>query len=179
MRWFKIFVYVCCSLFCVSCGSNRIDGTFHSATQSTPKKNDTTYIAYNQKGVALENENINLFLKRYSWQPEVTPTGLRIEILKNGSGELLKTGDEVTLKYKTKLLSGETVYSSQIDSLKYFIIDKSEEITGLHEAAKMLRRGSKARLVIPSYLAYGVAGDGMGIIGRRPLVMIVEVVDVQ
>jgi FKBP-type peptidyl-prolyl cis-trans isomerase len=179
MKRFTFFTCLCCTLFCVSCGSNRIDGTFQPATQNKPKEDDTPYIAYNQKGIALENENINLFLKRYGWQPDVTPTGLRIEILQNGNGELLKTGNKVTLKYETKLLSGELVYSSKTDSVKNFVIDKSEEITGLHEAAKMLKMSSKARLIIPSYLAYGLAGDGNYIVGRQPLIMIVEVVDVQ
>jgi FKBP-type peptidyl-prolyl cis-trans isomerase len=152
---------------------------FQSATQSTQKEDDSPNITYNKKGLALENENINLFLKRYGWQPKVTPTGLRIEILQNGSGELLKTGNKITLKYETKLLSGELVYNSKTDSVKKFVIDKSEEITGLHEAAKMLKMGSKARLIIPSYLAYGLAGDGNYIIGRQPLIMIIEVANVQ
>ena len=171
-----LILCVCCLFFCASCGSKQIDGTFRSATQSSQKEDDSPNIAYNKKEIALENESINLFLKRYGWQPKVTPTGLRIEILQVGSGEFLKTGDKVTLKYETKLLSGELVYSSKTDSVKSFVIDKSEEIVGLHEAAKMLKQNSKARLIIPSYLAYGLAGDGYYIVGRQALVMTVEVV---
>jgi len=41
----------------------------------------------------------------------------------------------------------------------------------LHEAVQLLRPGAKARLVIPSYLAYGVAGDGDRIQGLQPIIM--------
>ena len=41
----------------------------------------------------------------------------------------------------------------------------------MHEAVQMLRPGARARLVIPSYLAYGVAGDGDRIQGLQPVMM--------
>jgi len=41
--------------------------------------------------------------------------------------------------------------------------------------AKMLRPGAKARLVIPSYLGYGVTGDGDCIRGLQPFMMEISV----
>jgi len=177
MKLFKICLYI--TFLFISCRQNHVEGSFQPASPNKNQEDENPNIAYNKKGIALENENIILFLKRYGWQPMTTPTGLRIEILQNGRGDLIKTGNTVKLKYETKLLSGELVYSSQTDGMKSFVVDKSEEISGLHEAAKMLKKESKARLIIPSYLAYGLVGDGNYIIGRQPLVMIVEVIDVQ
>ena len=39
----------------------------------------------------------------------------------------------------------------------------------------ILRPGAKARLVIPSYMAYGVSGDGNKINGRLPVAMTIEI----
>jgi len=44
---------------------------------------------------------------------------------------------------------------------------------------KKMRVGEKARLVIPSYLAYGVAGDGNLIKGYSPIAMYIELTDIK
>ena len=61
------------------------------------------------------------------------------------------------------------------DGKKVFVVDKSSEITGLHEAVKLLKPGGKANLVIPSHLAYGVAGDGHRIIGQKSVAMKISI----
>ena len=136
---------------------------------------DAPYVEGNKKIVQWESEEIDLFLKRYGWNTTQTGTGLRIEILEPGEGDLFKEGDRVSLDYQTFLLSGEMVYSSDKDGAKEFTVGRSEEITGLHEAMQLLRPGATARLVIPSHLAYGVAGDGDKIKGRVPVAMRVRV----
>lgn len=104
-----------------------------------------------------------------------TGTGLYIQILSPGQGETFREPNEVTLSYKTFLLDGTLVYDSDDDGLKTFTVCRSEEIDGLHEAVQLLRPGAKARLVIPSHLAYGVAGDGDRINGRMPIAMTIEI----
>ncbi len=58
-------------------------------------------------------------------------------------------------------------------------MDKSDEVVGLNEAVKSLRKGGKAHVVIPSFLGYGLAGDGERIRGKVSLAMTIEVVDIQ
>jgi FKBP-type peptidyl-prolyl cis-trans isomerase FkpA len=147
--------------------------------QNNEKKDEKVdpFIEGNKKIVSWENEEINLFLKRYGWNTTNTGTGLRIQITKEGRGDFPLEGDTVTLKYKTILLTGEVVYSSKTAGDKVFVVDKSEEIAALHEAVKLMRKGSKARVVIPSHLAYGVAGDGNKISGRASLAMYLELTD--
>jgi len=113
----------------------------------------------NQKIVELENEDIELFLKRYEWKMTKTDTGLRYEITKKGTGKNIDAGETVTLKFRTLLLSGDEIYNSENEGNKRFIVDKSEEIAGLHEAVKLMNKGTEARLIIPSHLAYGATGD--------------------
>ena len=116
-----------------------------------------------------------MFITRYGWQMQRTPTGLYVQILEPGNGELFKENDRVATEYKTFLLSGEQIYSSDSNGVKVFMVNRSEEIDALHEVAQMLKPGAKARIVIPSYLAYGVAGDGDLIQGLQPIVMEVRV----
>ena len=122
-----------------------------------------------------ENEEIQMFLKRYGWDMQRTPTGLYIEVLSPGNGELYKENDPVTLEYRTFLLSGEMIYCSDSLGMKHFVVNRSEEIDALHEAVQLLRPGARARLVIPSYLAYGVAGDGDRIQGLQPVMMEIKI----
>ncbi len=135
------------------------------------------FVKGNQKILQWESEEMALFVKRYGWTMTKTGTGLYVEILQPGQGENFKEGDRVTLAYKTFLLDGEMIYSSDQDGLKEFTVGRSEEITGLHEALLMLKPGAEARLVIPSHLAYGVAGDGNRINGRKPIAMTIEILN--
>lgn len=135
------------------------------------------FIQGNKRILALEQEEIALVIKRHHWNMTTTGTGLNYEILKQGSGSCFMEGDSVAVKYTIQLLSGEEVYNSETDGIKTFRVEKSEEIPALHEVAKLLSPGAKARLVVPSHLAYGAGGDGNRIKGREALIMNVEIVN--
>lgn len=164
-------MFVCLFLAC----NNSQTGQVVTTDKQEVVDKDAPYVEGNKKIVQWESEEIELFLRRYGWNTIQTGTGLRIEILEPGEGDLFKEGDRVSLGYQTFLLSGEMVYSSDKDGAKEFTVGRSEEITGLHEALQLLRPGAKARLVIPSHLAYGVAGDGDKIKGRLPIAMIIHI----
>ena len=161
------------SAFCISCNNTPSTGVIQNSTI----KNRTIdpLVEDNKKIVELENEEIELFLKRYKWTMKQTDTGLRYEITKKGKGDNFKTGDEVVLEYHTLLLSGDEIYNSNEDGLKRFVVEKSEEIAGLHEAVKLMNRGTEARLIIPSHLAYGVPGDGNKIKPYQTIIMIIDI----
>jgi peptidylprolyl isomerase len=69
------------------------------------------------------------------------------------------------------LLSGEEIYNSDNNGVKQFVVEKSEEIAGLHEAVQLMNRGAEARLIIPSHLAYGASGDGYKIKPYQTIIM--------
>jgi len=139
---------------------------------STVKKEETNpFILGNQKILELENENIELFLKRYKWNMKQTDTGLRYEITNKGTGKNISVGETVTLEYRTFLLNGKEVYNSNDDGEKQFTVEKSEEVAGLHEAVQLMNRGAEARLIIPSHLAYGASGDGYRIKPYQTIIM--------
>ena len=168
-------VLALCSL--VACGDQKATGSVVSSSEEVKEDKDAPYVEGNKNIMRRENEEMQMFIQRYGWQMQRTPTGLYIEVLNPGNGELFKENDRVAMAYKTFLLSGEQIYSSDSSGVKVFMVNRSEEIDALHEAAQMLRPGAKARLVIPSYLAYGVAGDGDRIQGLQPIVMEVRVLE--
>lgn len=161
-------------LLLAGCNSKQTGKVVSSDKEPAVDKN-APYIEGNKKIVQWENEEIGLFIKRYGWKMTQTGTGLYYEILQSGNGDTYKEGDHITLQYQTYLLSGEKIYDSTDDGIKEFTVGRSEEITGLHEAVQLMRPGTKARLVIPSYLAYGVAGDGDRIQGRLPIAMTITI----
>ena len=166
---------LCVLLF--SCGKKE-SGIVH-VQQSDKLQQEDPYVKWNQASVGREDEDIDFFIRRYGWEMQKTGTGLRYQCVKEGHGSHPQPEQVVTLKYTTVLLTGDTVYTSDRDGMKQFKVDKSDEIAGLNEAVKLMRKGGRARLVIPSFLAYGVAGDGERIRGKLSLAMYVELIDIQ
>jgi FKBP-type peptidyl-prolyl cis-trans isomerase len=126
--------------------------------------------------ITLENDIINSYVKQHQLNMQVTGSGLRYAILKNdNSGKLLQSLEEVNLKFKIFLLSGELCYSSDKTGIKKVKIDQDHVETGLHEGLKLLHKGDKAIFIIPSHLAHGVVGDNDKIPPKSPLFVELEV----
>ena len=178
MRKYLIVITIVLVLFSLAaCGDQKATGSVVTSSEEVKEDKDAPYVEGNKNIMRRENEEMQMFIRRYGWKMQRTPTGLYVEVLESGDGEFFKENDRVAMAYKTFLLSGEQIYSSDSSGVKVFMVNRSEEIDALHEAAQMLRPGAKARLVIPSYLAYGVAGDGDRIQGLQPIVMEVRVLE--
>lgn len=172
-RLHQFLIFACLlttALLLTACHNGTTSEVTGVAKQKKEKK-DSPFIAGNQKILQLETEEIELFIHRYGWEMQHSGTGLYYQILDAGTGETFKEGDDVRLSYQTFSLDGKLLYDSKEDGDKQFRVARSEEIAGLHEAAQLLRPGAKARLLIPSHLAYGVAGDGNKINGRMAIAM--------
>ena len=108
---------------------------------------------------------------------QLTESGLRYQIIKQGSGQQAAAGQMVSVHYKGQLLDG-TVFDSSykrqhpID----FVLGQSQVIPGWDEGVSLLKVGDKARFVIPSNLAYGSKGAGGVIPPDAALIFDVELV---
>ncbi len=109
-----------------------------------------------------------------------TPSGLRYKILQNGEGKKATKGATVSVHYKGQLLDG-TVFDSSYKRKQPidFPIGVGQVIAGWDEGIQLLNVGDKARLVIPSNLAYGQAGAGGVIPPDATLIFDVELMDVK
>ncbi|MFM7015860.1 MAG: FKBP-type peptidyl-prolyl cis-trans isomerase [Bacteroidota bacterium] len=137
-------------------------------------KDRESLIDRNKKMILLEQEKIDSFLLKNQLIMDETKTGIHYKIEVTGNGEKPKTLDEVSLKYKLNLLDGTYCYSSDSSGVLQLKIGQSDEPTGLQEVLQEIPRGSKAKIIIPSYLAYGLSGDGDKIGGGESLVYTIE-----
>jgi FKBP-type peptidyl-prolyl cis-trans isomerase len=135
--------------------------------------------AYNQQVVRSEKQEIDDYTVRYHWNMASTPTGLRYMIYVKGKGGSPRQGDLVKVKYNIHLLNGDLVYTSDSDSLFSVAIGKGKVVSGLEEGIMLMNTGGKAKLIVPSHLAFGLLGDLEKIPARAALVIDVEVCEIK
>ena len=161
------------SVFVLSCGNDKA-----VPVKVKPKDLSDKMEYANKHLVKVENEEIENYIERYSWNMKKTATGLRYFIYKEGYGEKAKVGDLVTIKFSVELINGIKCYSSEEDGPKEFVLGKDDEINGLHEGVLRMKLGDKAKLIVPSHLAFGLLGDQEKIPLRASLVYDIELIKI-
>lgn len=132
----------------------------------------------NRQLVIKERERIESYIARKSLDMKQTDSGLWYVVTRESSGDHPVEGDRVILDYSCSLLDGTLCYNSENNGYITLTIGRSEELTGLDEGVRLLREGSEALFILPSYLGYGLAGDRVKIPGMAVLVYQVRVVSV-
>jgi len=109
-----------------------------------------------------------------------TESGLRYQIIQEGNGKKPNKGDMVSVHYKGQLFDG-TVFDSSYKRKEPidFAVGVGQVISGWDEGILLLKVGDKARMVIPSELAYGSRGAGGVIPPNTPLIFDVELVAIK
>ncbi|GAA4883636.1 peptidylprolyl isomerase [Flaviramulus aquimarinus] len=109
-----------------------------------------------------------------------TDSGLRYQIIQEGSGAKAEKGKTVSVHYKGQLPDG-TVFDSSYKRNEpiAFPLGVGQVISGWDEGIQLLKIGDKARFVIPSHLGYGSRGAGGVIPPDATLVFDVELMDVK
>jgi FKBP-type peptidyl-prolyl cis-trans isomerase FkpA len=105
-----------------------------------------------------------------------TASGLIYIETKKGSGPNPQSTDIVKVHYTGKLLDGTTFDSSEGKDPVEFPLN--QVIMGWTEGLQLMKKGGKAKLILPSALAYGPKGGGP-IPPYSPLVFDVELLDVK
>ena len=108
---------------------------------------------------------------------KVTDSGLQIEMLTEGTGDKPSVTDVVVVHYEGRLLDG-TVFDSSIARGEPAEFALNQVIPGWTEGLQLIRAGGKARLTIPSDLAYGPGGV-RSIPPNSVLVFEVELIEVK
>lgn len=140
---------------------------------------------------AKQNTKDEVAIKEYIDKNKLTttksPKGVHIAVTQEGTGAKPNSGDVVSVNYTGKLLDG-TTFDSNVDSTirpgmplepLTFPVGQGRVIPGWDDALLQLKKGSKATIVIPSALAYGLQGQGAQIKPNSVLVFTVELVDVK
>lgn len=149
---FGLISFAMMNVGCVEKGDNQ-------NYQSVNKDAGESLEKVNRYLVKSEKQDIENYIRRHGWRMEETGSGLYYEVYHSGVGEIAQEGRVAVLDYKTWLINGELVYSSEVKGQKEFLIGKGGVESGLEEGILKLRVGDKARLILPAHLAYGLLGD--------------------
>ena len=116
-------------------------------------------IEANKRKVNKEADLINKFIAQSGWQMTETETGIRYDIYHQEEGFVAKSGDVVSVVYSLHMLDGSRVTDTDLSGPVVFKVGQGDVVSGLHEAVTLLSVGDSARIILPSYLAYGLTGD--------------------
>lgn len=140
------------------------------------KANERTQEAKNNEDAILKE-----YLKSNNITTKPTASGMYYIETKKGTGNKAVKGKSVKVHYTGKLLNGK-VFDSSLDRKPSepleFVIGEGQVIKGWDEGIAMMREGGKAKLIIPSKLAYGERQLGNDIPAFSTLVFDVELVEV-
>ncbi len=109
--------------------------------------------------------------------------GTYVQVLQPGTGPKVENGKFVSLKYKGQTLAGKVFDTNMDNSFNHteplsFVVGGSPMIKGFEEGILGLNKGAKARLFIPSPLAYGAQPPSPEIKPNENLIFDIEVLDV-
>jgi len=126
-----------------------------------------------------EIDKLEDYIEENNITVQPTESGLYYIETKAGTGELAKSGDEVSVHYNGTYIDGEKFDSSYDRGEPYtFILGRGNVILGWDEGIALMKKGGKAKLIIPSSLAYGARGKST-IPGYSTLLFDVELVDIK
>jgi len=106
-----------------------------------------------------------------------TESGLQIEIITAGTGKAPTVDDTVVVHYKGSTID-EKVFDSSYKREKPATFPLGRVIKGWTEGLQLIKEGGKAKLYIPSQLAYGVQGAGENIGPGETLIFEVELIEI-
>lgn len=108
--------------------------------------------------------------------------GIYMIPVQKGKGPRVKVGSEIAVHYKG-FLPDSTVFDDSYkrgEPLRFRFGDPKQVVRGMGIGLKYMREGGKAKLVIPSYLAFGKKGGRTGILPPHTFVFYeIEVLKVQ
>jgi FKBP-type peptidyl-prolyl cis-trans isomerase len=108
------------------------------------------------------------------------PSGLYYIELTAGTGRTPVAKDTVYFKYKGCFLDGTSFISNLTDTVPFkHVVGVDKIVAGLDEGLRYMKEGGKARLVLPSSLAYGAEGWWGVIPGYTPLFWEIDLITVK
>ena len=139
-----------------------------------------TFEGDRERKIAEAKEQMDAELDKLAAGFDKTESGLRYQIIQKGSGAQASQGKEISVHYKGQLPDGR-VFDSSYDRKQPidFTVGIGQVIKGWDEGLQLLQVGDKARLVIPSHLAYGSQGAGGVIPPDATLIFDVELMAVK
>lgn len=106
-----------------------------------------------------ENLLIADYIKTKNLIPDTLGNGLFMVRLRSGTGEFPEKGQKIRIRYSGSFLGGAKFDEGE---LQYNFGEQMQVIRGLEIGVSRLRLKGKAKIIIPSSLAYGAEGSSNG-----------------
>lgn len=119
-----------------------------------------------------EETSISEYVARRGWEMQKLSNGVRVWEYASGAGQKVDYEDSVTVVYSVEAINGTLIYTQEEET---FVAGRKPQMVGLDDAVLTLHYGSRAKVILPSHLAYGIAGDGDRIPSSAILVLDVSV----
>ncbi len=174
----SLIIILLVGLSACSCNSTQDQGVA-SEQALTPKERRNLLIERNISRIQEEKEQIATYVDTSGISWTRTGTGLHLHIFDEQEGEpLIVENDIVALSYQLTLLNGDMVENSNEKGIYNIRVNKDNNaVVGMHEALLNLHRGDSAVVLIPSHLAWGIAGDQRGIPPMSSVLYYVRIID--
>ena len=119
-----------------------------------------------------EKTQIESYIARRGWQMRQMSNGAWVEEYAVGRGSVVDYEDTINVVYTINAINGSTIYDHQSEQ---FVVGRNKPTVGLDAAVQGMHHGSRARVILPSSLGYGVVGDGDRIPSRAILIYDIEI----
>jgi FKBP-type peptidyl-prolyl cis-trans isomerase len=111
----------------------------------------------------IDDKTLAEYLAKNNIKANKTGSGTYVQIIQPGTGDQVAAGKFVSLRYKGTTLAGKVFDTNMDSSFNHtapmdMVVGSQPLIKGFEEGIKELREGAKAKLFIPSALAYGANG---------------------
>ena len=116
--------------------------------------------AHLMKMYEFELDRMIEYLERKKWNYLTdSATGIKYEIIREGTGNTASEGDDVEISYLLTYLDGKIINRSKPEDNLTFRVGAPEFIQGLSRLAMLTREGSKIQAIIPFAEAFGESGN--------------------
>lgn len=133
-----------------------------------------------EESMNAEQGRINAFLLANNIEIPPLESGLYFIPIQDGEGAYPVDGNKVVVHYILQTTEGKQLQSSydQNQSID-FELGTGAVIKGWEEAIRLMQKGSKAKIIVPSKLAYGSRDRSKDIPAYSPLVFDIELIDIE
>lgn len=112
--------------------------------------------------VAFQDSMINAYITQQEHDSiyVITKTGLYYSQIEPGVGDLIASGDHVSLWYTGTFLDGRVFDSNTDGTVMQLIMPASGYIPAWDEALRLMKAGTVAKIIVPYQLGYGAYAQG-------------------